>query len=99
VRLASGRIDVLIVNRIVASPDDTGGAGQSITIDLQLAGIPPGGELSLRTLDANTPLDSGPVSRKVDGGANMALTLGGYSVTIVSYEPTFAMGASSAAAR
>jgi len=72
---------------------------KSITIDLQLAGIPPGGELSLRTLDANTPLDTGPVSRKAEGGANMTLTLGGYSVTIVSYEPTFAMGAPSAAAR
>jgi len=96
VRLAGGAINVLIVNRIVASASDVGGAGQGLTIELQLAGVTSAGELSVRSLDAGTPLDSGPVTRKVGAGTSVTLALGGYSATIVSYEPAVARAPSEA---
>ena len=99
VRLPSGAIHVLIVNRIVARPDDVGGSGESSTIELQLAGVASGGEISVRTFDAATSLESGPTSRTIGRGASASLTLPGYSVTIVRYEPSVAMVPSPAQAR
>ena len=84
-RLPSGSINVLIVNRAVASASDEGGPGASVTLDVRIGDG--AGTLALRMLDAETPLAGGPVVRSLADGSRATLTFAGYGAAIITYEP------------
>jgi len=76
---------VLVVNRAVADPADVGGRGASRSVHLRVDGGD--GEFSVRTLDAETPLASGPATRPLAEGSRATVTLAGYGVAIVTLRP------------
>ena len=84
-RLPSGTINVLVVDREVAGRADAGGTGAALALDVRIGDAP--GGLTLRMLDAETPLATGPATTTLADGSHVAVAFAGYGAAIITYEP------------
>lgn len=83
VRLASGEIHVLLVNRKVATSSDVGGAGVPAAIQVTVSGIAQPKTVTLWQLDGQTPLPDGPQAQVIGPGAGASVSFSGYGVAIL----------------
>ena len=80
----SRSINVLLINRRV-DPGVVGGPGMPVTVRISLAADDTPERGTLRVIDANTPLASGPASTEVTIDREMAVTLPGYGVALLEF--------------
>ena len=84
-RLASGEVHVLVVNRRVADARDVGGEGIASDIEVKVAGLDTPRLISAWHIDSRTPLLTGPVAEPLGTGNIAAFRAPGYSVTLLEF--------------
>jgi len=85
VKLRTGEVHVLIVNRKVASSSDIGGKGMPTTVHLTVAGLSNIAAVTLWQLDGDTTPATGPNPQSLPVGENASVRFGGYGVAIVEF--------------
>jgi hypothetical protein len=84
VRLASGQVDVLVANRLVANAADVGGVGVPATVQLNVSGLGVVTALTLRQLDNGTPLATGP-GTSLAPASSASISFSGYGAAILEF--------------
>ena len=85
VRVATGEVHMLVVNRRVADARDVGGEGVATDVEVKVAGRDNVAALTAWRIDSRTPLATGPASESLAAGSSTALRLPGYSVTLLEF--------------
>ncbi len=80
----SANVRVLVVNRRVDS-DTVGGPGSPATVQVTVSNLAPAMGVTLRIVDATTPLESGPALVSLPGGDAASVTLPGYGFALLEF--------------
>jgi hypothetical protein len=91
----SGNVRVLVVNRQVDDPSAVGGLGLPATVTITVAGLPDVDAVTVRMLDASTPLDTGPLAVSLPARSTATINFSGYGAALLE----FSIGSTAAPAR
>jgi hypothetical protein len=81
----SKNLRVLLINRQVAHKKDVDGKGVPATVELQLSHFPGVKKITVRHLDAATPVDSGPPASALPVSGAVKVALPGYGVALLEF--------------
>jgi hypothetical protein len=81
----STNVRVLVVNRRVDSDSAIGGPGSPATVQVTVSNLAPAMGVTLRIVDATTPLASGPTLVSLAGGDTASVTLPGYGFALLEF--------------
>ena len=81
----SANVRVLVVNHRADSDSAVGGRGSPATVRVTISGLPPVIGVTLRRVDATTPLENGPSLVSLAGGNAATLTLAGYGFALLEF--------------
>jgi hypothetical protein len=81
----SSDVRVLVVNRRTDGKGTLGGPGVPVTAQVHVAGLSRGSAVTLRLLDANTPLDTGPAAVELPNENSVTLSFTGYGAALLEF--------------
>jgi hypothetical protein len=81
----SNAVHVLVVNRQVDGDATVGGPGRPATVRVEVKDLGGTRSITVRTLDATTPLASGPAAATLATGDPVSLSLSGYAVAFIEF--------------
>lgn len=81
----SGDVRVLVVNRRTDDPSAVGGAGLPASVSLTVAGLPQVTAVTVRMLDASTPLDTGPIAVTLPARTSATVSFSGYGAALLEF--------------
>ena len=81
----SSEVHVLVVDRVPDGESDLGGPGQAVAVRVELKGPGRGHAVTLRVVDARTPLDTGPLETPLARGAPVTFQLAGYGAAFLAF--------------
>ena len=82
---ASNAVRVLVINRQVESDTVIGGAGLPATVRVTLQDLPQIGTVTVRRIDAATPLDTGPDLQTLQPADSMSVDFNGYGLALIEF--------------
>ena len=85
VKLRTGEVHVLVVNRKVASSGDVGGKGVATAVDVTVAGLGNATAVTLWQLDADTSRATGPLPQSISPAASVSVQFSGYGAAILEF--------------
>ncbi|TMC47068.1 MAG: glycoside hydrolase family 5 protein [Chloroflexi bacterium] len=83
----SNVVRVLVVNRQVDSDSATGGGGLPATVRVTLQDLPRVGSVTVRRMDAATPLDTGPELQSLPASDSVTVDFSGYGLALIEFVP------------
>jgi len=81
----SNAVRVLVINRQVESDTAIGGAGLPATVRVTLQDLPQIGTVTVRRIDAATPLDTGPDLQTLQPADSMSVDFNGYGLALIEF--------------
>jgi hypothetical protein len=81
----SDDVRILVVDREADGGSTVGGPGRGATVRVEVKGPGRGDRVTLRMLDARTPLDTGPLKRPLARGAPATVEFRGYGAAFLAF--------------
>ena len=81
----SANVRVLVINRRVESDTAVGGPGAPATVQVTVSNLAPAMGVTLRLVDATTPLENGPTLASLPGGDAASVSLPGYGFALLEF--------------
>jgi hypothetical protein len=87
VKNTDGSVVVMVADHAVQSSTDNNGPGDPRVVAIDLSALGTFSSASLRTIDKNTDVTSGPTATPVNPAPHMTIQLGGYGVAFLKLTP------------
>jgi hypothetical protein len=81
----SRNVHVLVVNRRVDDSASTGGSGSPATVRIKVAGMRDVSSVTVRMLEASTPLQDGPAAVTLPADPSATVTFAGYGAALLEF--------------